>query len=73
MQRIVVSPFQFDWSWFSMLDPCSLHLRRTWIGMIDMVLKFFLAVSIFAYRGEGGMSLVWVTSAGKKDTLDASP
>jgi hypothetical protein len=33
----------------------------------------FFAVSIFAYRGEGGMSLVWVTSAGKKDTLDASP
>jgi hypothetical protein len=33
----------------------------------------FFAVSIFAYRGAVGMSLVWVTSAGKKGTLDASP
>jgi hypothetical protein len=35
--------------------------------------EIFFAVSIFAYRGAGGMGLVWVTSAEKKGTLDASP
>jgi hypothetical protein len=38
-----------------------------------MVLRFFLRSPFSLTGGAVGMGLVWVTSAGKKGTLDASP
>src|SRR5260370_19732376 len=50
MQRIVVSPFIFGWSWTSVDDPCSLSLTSN-VGRRDRhAFQDFFAVSIFAYQ-----------------------
>jgi hypothetical protein len=69
MQRIVVSPFRFDWS----LGFGARSMLSTLTSNMDSHdrhgFEIFFAVSIFAYMG----GRVWVTWVGKKGKLDASP